>query len=444
MKTWGLVLAIGTLPLPSTLRAQDAKPAAPSRAPFPYVPAKAYHVLPETHNNESGYFSLVEGLDGKIYVGTAKYGENAFLVEFDPKTESQRIVIDTNKVTGATGRGYAAQSKIHTKNFVGPSGKVYVGSKEGYPTPEETANHDIAPYPGGYVMTYDPKTDRAESLGMPYPGQGVGDVVADEGRGLLYIVTCEDEYWMTFDTKSRRYRWLGPQLFDYASTLVDARGRANAIANDYRLARWDPATNALSVQDIVVDGKKLEVPDPKDRTGWIPSWSLAKDGTTCYLVRMSYPELYRLDLGGDLDKPVPATLLGRMIERKGSDCRSGISVGPDGRVYAAIAVLNDTKFGSGYQLNHLTRCDPKTGRFEDLGVFKVENPDFFDFEATGPDGKKKPFTHGYQTLPDGVLTPQYQHLGAIMARDGTVYVLILAPYTLLRVAPEHTGAVTGR
>jgi len=30
--------------------------------------------------------------------------------------------------------GYAAQSKIHTRNFVGPSGKIYVGSKQGYPS----------------------------------------------------------------------------------------------------------------------------------------------------------------------------------------------------------------------------------------------------------------------------------------------------------------------
>lgn len=79
-------------------------------APFNCLYAVAAHVLPGTHNNESGYFSLVEGRDGKLYIGTAKYGENAYLV--DPKTKAQRIVIDTNQVTGATGKGHAAQSKI--------------------------------------------------------------------------------------------------------------------------------------------------------------------------------------------------------------------------------------------------------------------------------------------------------------------------------------------
>src|SRR5213593_2302948 len=84
--------------------------------PFAYVWGKAYHILPETTSEESGYFSLCEGLNRKIYVGTAKYNVNAFLVEFDPKTSKQRVVLDTHKVCGLKDTGYAAQSKIHTRN----------------------------------------------------------------------------------------------------------------------------------------------------------------------------------------------------------------------------------------------------------------------------------------------------------------------------------------
>lgn len=413
--------------------AQDSPP---TKAPFPYVWSKAYHILPGTHNNESGYFSLVEGIDGKIYIGTAKYGENSYLIEFDPKTEKQRIVLDTHKVTGATGKGFAAQSKLHTKNYVGPSGKVYVGSKEGYPPAEETKANDITPYAGGYVMIYDPKTGQTENLGIPYPGQGVDDVVADEERGQLYVVTCEDEYWMVYDTKAanKRFRWLGPQLFKYASTIVDAAGRPNSITKSYQMARWDPATNKLTTQDIMVDGKKLALPDGRAGDGWIPSWVITPDRKTAYLIRMSHPELYKLDLTGDIDKPVAASLVGRMIDNDKSDCRSGLSFGPDGKVYAAIAVPNNKTYGTGDQLSHLTRFDPATSKVEDLGVLAVKNPDFFNF-AAGADGKAPPFSHGYSTLPDGTLTPKYQPLGSIVARDGTTYVLILYPYTLLRVPP---------
>lgn len=429
-----LIALVGFALLPLALaNAQQT----PVKAPFDYLPARAYPILPGTHNNESGYFSLVEAKNGKIYIGTAKYGENSYLVEFDPKTEKQRVVIDTNKVTGATGKGYAAQSKIHTKNFVGVSGTIYVGSKQGYPSVEEKAAHSIAPYPGGYVMTYDPKTGVAKNLGMPWPGQGVGDVVADEARNALYVVTAEDEYWMKGSLKGGDFRWLGPQLFAYASTLIDAQGRANAITSDYRLARYDPASHQLSVQHIMVDNRKLEAPQSALNDGWIPSWALTADGKTAYLIRMSHPELYQIDLSGPLEQPVKASLVGRMLNRDDTDSRSGVSIGPDGKVYVVIAHINDTGFGNGYQLSHLTRYDPDNAKVEDLGVFQITNPTFFDFSAPGPDGKPKPWTNGYQTLPDNTLTPQFQPLGSITASDGTTYVLILSPYTLLRISPAQ-------
>src|SRR5688572_32919545 len=84
-----------------------------------YVPAAAYYILPETTSEESGYFSLSESLDGSIHVGSAKYGHNSFLVELDPRTGKQKIVLDTHKTCGLTPTGYAAQAKLHTRNFVG-------------------------------------------------------------------------------------------------------------------------------------------------------------------------------------------------------------------------------------------------------------------------------------------------------------------------------------
>src|SRR5436190_1478812 len=50
-----------------------------------YVPATAHYILPETTSEESGYFSLSESLDGMVHVGSAKYGHNSYLVEFDPR-----------------------------------------------------------------------------------------------------------------------------------------------------------------------------------------------------------------------------------------------------------------------------------------------------------------------------------------------------------------------
>jgi hypothetical protein len=385
------------------------------KAPFEYAWGEATHVLPETTSDESGYFSLCEGIDGRIYVGTAKYGENAFLVEFEPRTGKQRIVLDTNAVCGLTAKGYAAQAKLHTRNFVARSGRIYVGSKQGYRKKDDTSE-----YPGGYAMVYDPSTGSSENLGMPFPGQGVIDIVADEARGLAYIVTCEDQHWMELDLKTRKFRELGPMLTPYAATLVDSQGRAYAITRDFKLAVYDPAADRVTTRDIVVDGEMWT----RAGASSIPIWQLAADGRTAYLILMNDARLIRIDLR----EPARAKRLGTMVEGSHPDSRSGLTIAPDGRVWALIRIDNKTGFGTGY-LHHLAFYDPASGKFEDRGVLAVKNPDYYDFAA------KKPFSHGFHRLPDGTLTPLHAHMALLAARDGSVYATIIYPFTLVRVAP---------
>jgi hypothetical protein len=414
--------------LPCLALALSAAPAVAQAPPFRYVYGTAYHVLPETHTDESGYFSLCEGHNGRIYVGTAKYGYNAYLVEFDPKTTKQRIVIDTNKLCGLDVKGptYAAQSKIHTRNFVGPSGKIYVGSKQGY----RRGKDDTADYPGGYVMTYDPATDRAECLGMPYKGEGVIDTVADEDRGIIYVVTCEEQHWMRYDLKEKKYRELGPLLTPYAETLIDAKGRANTITKDFKLARYDPTTDKVSILEVASHGKPVGTAD--DKLGPV-CWAKTADGKAAYLLRMSDSTLWRLDLTTDGPK-VPCTDLGRFIEGTGFDSRGSLIVGHDAKVYALMRVDNKTGFGTGY-LHHLVSHDPATKKMTDHGVIVVRNPDFFDF-GPGPDGKPKPWTHGFHKLPDNTLTPLHVHMAMCMAKDRTLYATIIYPFTLLKMDPK--------
>jgi hypothetical protein len=359
-----------------------------------------------------------------------------------------RIVLDTHKLVGLPlePTGYAAQSKIHTRNFVGPSGTIYVGSKQGYPTAKEKETGKVATYRGGYVMTYDPATGKAANLGMPLPlgdarlpagakeGEGIIDVTADEARGLLYVITCEHQHWMLLDTKhsEKGYRDLGPTLRDQPNTLIDRQGRATAITRDYRVARYDPAADKVSVDALLVDGKPFaEVVGPD---AVHPDWRLAADGRTAYLQLLNDLRLFEVDLGGKAGEPVPARSLGKRLEGKHPDSRGSISIAPDGRVYSALRIDNETGFGTGC-LHHLVRYDPRSRRMADLGVFAVRNPDFFDFkgpQARNPDGSLRP-RHGYHTLPDGTLTPLYVIMALVVARDGTVYATTIYPFTLLRI-----------
>ncbi|MBX9624414.1 MAG: hypothetical protein K2X82_11450 [Gemmataceae bacterium] len=420
-----LVVASGGL-RPPLANAQDST----NVPPFRYVYGTAYHVLPETHTDESGYFSLCEGHNGKVYVGTAAYGRNAYLVEFDPKTGKQRVVLDVNKTCGLNPAAptYAAQSKIHTRNFVGPSGVIYVGSKQGY----RRGDDDKADYPGGYLMTYDPKSDKAACLGMPLKGEGINDVTADEARGLVYVVTCEEHHWVVYDTKAKTFREPDPtlRLTPYAQTLVDAKGRGVVLTRDFKLARFDPATGKVELAELVSDGKPVGSAD--DQLG--PAcWALTGDAKAAYLIRMSDSRLYRLDLTADGPK-VPVADLGPLLAGKGFDSRGSLIVGHDGKVYALYRTDNDTKFGDGF-LHHLVSYDPAAKKPRDHGVLAVRNPDFFPF---GPqkDGKPKPWSHGYHRLPDKTLTPLHHHMALVMAKDGTLYATVIAPFTLLKIDPK--------
>lgn len=391
-----------------------------SGEPPNYVSATAYHLLPETTSEESGYFSLSESLDGAIHVGTAKYNANAFLIEFDPGTGKQRVVLDTHKTCGLTATGYAAQSKIHTRNFVGPSGKVYVGSKQGY-----AVEGDSQAYPGGYVMTYDPRTGRTENLGMPWPTQGVIDVAADEQRKRLYVVTCEEQHWIAGTLAGAPWRELGPLLTPYATTLVDERGVASALTKDFGLAQFNPATGRVTTRPILVNG----APWTRASSSAVPTWLLDRDGRHAWVVLMNDPTLLRIDLQGDGN--ASAESCGTLLEGTNPDSRGALTLHPDGKVYALIRVDNTAGFGSGY-LHHLVRYDPATQRREDLGVLKVENPNYFAW-GVDADGKPKPHTHGFHKLPDGTLTPLHAHMALLATRDGTLYATILYPFTLLKI-----------
>ena len=48
-----------------------------------WIKATAYELASELTNQESGYSSLVEGRNGRLYIGAAEYDVDAYLVELD-------------------------------------------------------------------------------------------------------------------------------------------------------------------------------------------------------------------------------------------------------------------------------------------------------------------------------------------------------------------------
>lgn len=387
--------------------------------------AKAYKLPSEYTNQESGYFSIIEGQNGKLYIGSAKYGVDAYLLEFDPKTEKTKMVMDVHEVVGSKATGFAAQAKIHTRNNVGTlTGKIYVGSKQGYP--EKGESRDL--YLGGYVLTHDPKTGKNEHFGIAKPKHGIISVMPDEENGVAYLSTCSDDrpidhtHFMILDLKTKHYTDLGDMEHSFAFIVLDDQHRALHPVRGGLVARYDPKSKSLDKLTMTVDGKP--VPKEISKEGAIQNWDTTADHKTLYCVEMTTNQLYRFDISAAGDA-IPGQALGKLLPNaKATDCRA-MAVSPHGIVWMAVT---EQSRPDGPML-HLVSYSPGDSSPKDHGPVGIKNPNYVTL--VGSDGKPKPWHHTLRKEKDGTLTP-WVPLGIAAAADGTPYVVTLAPFTLLR------------
>lgn len=397
--------------------------------------AATAHVIPkETATEGEGYFAIIEGHNGRMYIGTHANAVNSWLVEFDPTAKTpMKIVVDAHRAIGTDARGFAAQSKIHTRNNTGQlTGKIYFGTKQGYPSATEKRED----YPGGYPMVYDPKTGTTKVYPIPVPHHGINSIAPDESRGLAYISTCADHrpgpgenaIFLVLDLATGRYRPLLDTQHYYGFIVVDHRGRAYHPILGGDIARYDPTTENLERLKQTIDGQPpsdttrlaLTRPDPIN-------WDIAPDGKTLYAQPMSGNSLFAYDLTAEGDT-LPGRLLGELIPgAKDTDCRA-MCVGPRGTVWCAV-----TEAAEGIRLLHLVRYGPGDKRPVDLGPVSIASPDFTTF--TDAAGKTLPFHGGFVRHKDGVQTTRHVILGVCEGRDGAVNMLALHPYSVLRWTP---------
>ena len=234
-----------------------------------------------------------------------------------------QMVVDVHRVIMSMLRGFAAQAKIHTRNNVGQlTGKIYFGSKQGYPEKGEKRTD----YPGGYVLTYDPKTGQTENFGMPQKHFGIISVTPDEQRGLAYISTCDDgrpiehSHFMVLDLKTKKYRDLGDTEHSYAFIVLDDQGRAYHPLRGGKIARYDPAADKLEKLAVTVDGAAAPTAITKD--GAILNWDASPDGKTLWCVEMSTNQLFSFDLTANADT-IPGKTHGPLLNNvRATDCRA--------------------------------------------------------------------------------------------------------------------------
>ena len=432
VERWVLRVSMMAITLAACSRSASADE--PAQPPTKWLQATAYAVPKETTNQGSGYFSIVAGKNGRLYVGTAKYGIGSYLVEFDPATKQMKVVVDTHKEIGTTATGFASQSKIHTRNNVGASGKIYFATKQGYPDKEKGEKWED--YPGGYPMVYDPATGKTKVYPIPVPHHGIISITPDESRGIAYISTCADQrpessHFMILDLATGKYRDLMDCHHMFAFISIDHKGRAYHPIVGGEIARYDPVTDRLERLKQTIDS----TPPTSESLLALPethpiNWDISPDGKTLYSLPMSGNQLYAYDLTAEGDT-LPGRSLGTLIPgSKTTDCRA-MSVGPTGEVWASVT--EGGKIEGISNLHHLVRYRPGDRSPADLGPVAIGNPDYTEF--TDKDGKPLPMHYGIIKLPDGTTTTKFVTLGISQAADGRVYSLALVPYTVLQVEP---------
>jgi hypothetical protein len=145
---------------------------------------------------------------------------------------------------------------------------------------------------------------------------------------------------------------------------------------------------------------------------------------------MSTNQLFGFDLTA-AGKTIPGKRHGALLTNvKGTDCRA-VAVNPKtGKLWMALSEQGLPKG----PLAHLVSYTPGDKAPRDHGPIAVANPDYVTL--TDDKGKPRPWHHTLRKEKDGTLTP-WQPLGICAARDGSVYVLTLAPFTLFRFTPEQ-------
>lgn len=448
MRRLAIMLAMVMLAMPAAGRGAETRATTiPPAATGAYIVATAFAVPKEAAPDGEGYFALVEGRNGRLYIGTLVEGGSSRLVEFDPKEKRMRIVVDTHKELGTNAVGYAAQSKIHTRGNVGPSGRIYFGTKQGHVPPDRMTN-----YPGGYPMVYDPSTGKTRVYPILVAHEGIASITPDESRGLAYVSTCSDARpvesarFVILNLETGKSRVLMDCRHSYAFVVVDYLGRAYHPILGGDIARYDPRSDKLERLKQTIDGRP-PLPESRlaDPEGSVVNWDISPDGKTLYAVPMQANRLYAYDLTA-AGNAIPGRNLGRLLAPESSravgntnavskepvtDCRA-LCVGPSGTVWASIT--ESRMEGAGH---HLASYRPGAAAPFDHGLVVIGNPDYTEVLKDRPDQELPPqFVNGLLRRPDGVMTTRYVTLGVCAARDGYVYVLTLQPYTLLQLAPN--------
>lgn len=409
---------------PTRKRGVSPKPSLTLRASVEPTPPKLdCHIVfaPEgTTTDGSGYTAIEVGKDGRVYVGSARYGHYGWLLRFDAAQKPLFMdkVVSMQQLTGERLAGINTQAKIHAKIVVGADGRVWFASKQGHEVFDTRPEYDDADgYPGGHLCYFDPKTGFSRSVGILKPREGLQGGVIDDARGKLYFRSEPKNHFLVYDIATGEVQDRGHVGAAGRYMAMDKHGAVWTVGRGQALCRYDPDTGYVEDVAIRIQGEG----------GYRPPYviALGPDGKLVGGVT-GHPSIMRFDIDQYKPGPFPAVTMRNIAPAAPpgmpvQDIHAGV-FGKDGRFYYP---LNTTTEG-GKRKAHLRimRYDPKTQQTESVGVPNVVGLDESKVRHVYNRGE----TYGLEHMQGGAVGP-----------DGTLYLLDIYPQLNVACFPKLTA-----
>jgi hypothetical protein len=321
-----------------------------------------------TTTDGSGYTALAVGADGRVYVGSARYGGYGWLLRFDPRTRGYFMerVVSVQQLTGERRGGINTQGKIHALIIVGPDGRIWFATKQAHEVfgtrPEY--GEDPQGYPGGHLCYYDPKTGFSRSMGILKRQEGLMGGAMDRNRNILYYRTEPKNIFLSYDVKTGAVKERGHVGASCRYMAIDVDGAVYLPGRGNYLCRFDPKTGY--VEDLLV---KVVGPGHYEAPYVI---ALGPNGKL-YGAGVSHPWIMEFDIAHYKPGRFPEVVM-RNVARAAPtgwpvhDIHAGV-FGKDGRFYYPLQTTGPlTRGGKAEQHLRIMRFDPKTSQAETVGI----------------------------------------------------------------------------
>ena len=215
------------------------------------------HRYPLRHSHNAIWDSAV-GPDGKLYYGLATEIATAGYVRlcsYDYHTEEVKELFRVEDVIIPQDRAIRA-SKFHSSICFMPDGKMIMTTHTTDKSPRHPTWMPVAYYhhlwdgfAGGNIILYDPKTGKAENLGIPVPHESIYGALYEPAHNALFFLGFLRGHLYRFTLEDRRVQDLGKVSETYSFRLVLGKDghiySASRTGHVYRVR-----TDTLEIQDL--------------------------------------------------------------------------------------------------------------------------------------------------------------------------------------------------